>query len=316
MAGGARATLCTCAGAGRAAAASSAGGGISGASPDDLLAAAFGRCRRYDLAPPCCRRGDPTGDAPWNGRDRAPLLRVVWPEDPLCPRAGRGRSRLSRAWPDAREAGNCRADSHQGHRRLDGGNLPHVLDRPGGCIRGRGSCVAGGGADPLRTAGAAKGARLARACRRMVALACGCGTHSLGLLPRRETARRRNGVEFMTLTGPRAPARSGTVKSLVILLHGYGADGRDLFGLAEPLSPHLPDTVFLAPNAPERCRNNPAGYQWFPIPWLDNSDEEEMRHAFSRSAELLDAYITEAMQQEGVTAAQTALVGFSQGTMM
>jgi len=120
----------------------------------------------------------------------------------------------------------------------------------------------------------------------------------------------------MTLTGPRAPARSGTVKSLVILLHGYGADGRDLFGLAEPLSPHLPDTVFLAPNAPERCRNNPAGYQWFPIPWLDNSDEEEMQASFSRSAELLDAYITDAMQQEGVTAAQTALVGFSQGTMM
>lgn len=120
----------------------------------------------------------------------------------------------------------------------------------------------------------------------------------------------------MTLTGPRAPARSGTVKSLVILLHGYGADGRDLFGLAEPLSPHLPDTVFLAPNAPERCRNNPAGYQWFPIPWLDNSDEEEMQYSFARSAELLDNYITEAMQQEGVTAAQTALVGFSQGTMM
>lgn len=120
----------------------------------------------------------------------------------------------------------------------------------------------------------------------------------------------------MTLTGPRAPARSGTVKSLVILLHGYGADGNDLFGLAEPLSPHLPDTVFLAPNAPERCRNNPAGYQWFPIPWLDNSDEEAMRHSFLRSAELLDAYITEAMRQEGVTAAETALVGFSQGTMM
>lgn len=120
----------------------------------------------------------------------------------------------------------------------------------------------------------------------------------------------------MTLTGPRAPARSGETKSLVILLHGYGADGNDLFGLAEPLSPHLPDTVFLAPNAPERCRNNPAGYQWFPIPWLDDSDEEVMRHSFLRSSELLDQFITDAMEREGVTAANTALVGFSQGTMM
>jgi len=120
----------------------------------------------------------------------------------------------------------------------------------------------------------------------------------------------------MTLTGPRAPARSGTTRSLVILLHGYGADGNDLFGLAEPLSPHLPDTVFVAPNAPERCRNNPVGYQWFPIPWLDDSDEEAMRHSFVQSADLLDAYITETMRREGVAPAETALVGFSQGTMM
>lgn len=120
----------------------------------------------------------------------------------------------------------------------------------------------------------------------------------------------------MTLTGPRAPARSGTTKSLIILLHGYGADGNDLFGLAEPLSQHLPDSVFLAPNAPERCRNNPAGYQWFPIPWLDTSDEEEMRHSFFRSVGLLDSFITEAMRREGVAPAETALVGFSQGTMM
>ena len=119
-----------------------------------------------------------------------------------------------------------------------------------------------------------------------------------------------------TLTGPSAPARSGTTKSLVILLHGYGADGNDLFGLAEPLSQHLPDTAFRAPNAPERCRNNPMGYQWFPIPWLDGSSEAERDAGFHRSVGLLDDYITQAMREEGVDAAHTALVGFSQGTMM
>jgi len=118
------------------------------------------------------------------------------------------------------------------------------------------------------------------------------------------------------LTGPRAAARSGQTKSLVILLHGYGADGNDLFGLSGPLGQHLPDTAFRSPNAPERCRVNPMGRQWFSIPWLDGSPESEMVAGFRRSADILDRYITEAMAEEGVGPAQTALVGFSQGTMM
>ena len=118
------------------------------------------------------------------------------------------------------------------------------------------------------------------------------------------------------LTGPRAAASSGQTKSLVILLHGYGADGNDLFGLSGPLAQHMPDTAFRSPNAPERCRVNPMGHQWFPISWLDGSSEAEMAAGFRRSAVLLDQYITEAMAEEGVGPAQTALVGFSQGTMM
>ncbi|MEM1267920.1 MAG: phospholipase, partial [Pseudomonadota bacterium] len=60
----------------------------------------------------------------------------------------------------------------------------------------------------------------------------------------------------MNLTGPRVEARSGKATSLMVFVHGYGADGNDLIGLAEPLGPHLPDTAFLAPNAPDRCTNN------------------------------------------------------------
>jgi phospholipase/carboxylesterase len=119
-----------------------------------------------------------------------------------------------------------------------------------------------------------------------------------------------------TLSGPRAAARSGRTRSLVILLHGYGADGNDLFGLAAPLSEHLPDTAFRAPNAPERSRVNPLGYQWFPIPWLDGSTEAERDASFRRSVGLLDRYLTESIEEEGVPAGRTALVGFSQGTMM
>lgn len=112
------------------------------------------------------------------------------------------------------------------------------------------------------------------------------------------------------------PAASGTTKSLVIFLHGYGADGPDLLGLADPLSQHLPDTVFHAPNAPERSAANPMGYQWFAIPWMDGSSEEAANAGRLQAIEDLNAYIDDVMAAEGVTAAQTALVGFSQGTMM
>ena len=58
------------------------------------------------------------------------------------------------------------------------------------------------------------------------------------------------------------------------------------------------------------------GRQWFSISWLDGSPESEMAAGFRRSADILDCYITEAMAEEGVGPSQTALIGFSQGTMM
>ena len=74
----------------------------------------------------------------------------------------------------------------------------------------------------------------------------------------------------------KGPAKAGSV---VVFLHGYGADGADLLGLADPLAPHLPGTAFHAPDAPEPCANNPMGRQWFPIPWLDGSTEAQARAA-------------------------------------
>lgn len=116
-------------------------------------------------------------------------------------------------------------------------------------------------------------------------------------------------------TGRRAPA-SGTAKNAVVFLHGYGADGNDLLGLAEPLAPHLPDTVFLAPDAPERCPGNPFGWQWFPIPWIDGSSEAAAADGMARAAEDLNAWLDSTLEAEGLSPAQLALVGFSQGTMM
>ncbi len=114
----------------------------------------------------------------------------------------------------------------------------------------------------------------------------------------------------------RKAAKSGQGRSLVIFLHGYGADGADLLGLADPLAPHMPDTVFTAPNAPEPCANNPFGFQWFPIPWLDGSTQEAAAGGLVRSAADINAFIDARLAEEGLTPDRLAVVGFSQGTMM
>ena len=113
-------------------------------------------------------------------------------------------------------------------------------------------------------------------------------------------------------------ARKGPAKasSVVVFLHGYGADGADLLGLADPLAPYLPDTAFHAPNAPEPCVNNPMGYQWFPIPWLDGSTPDQARESMELSIADLNGFLDKVLADEGLGADRMVVVGFSQGTMM
>lgn len=118
------------------------------------------------------------------------------------------------------------------------------------------------------------------------------------------------------LKDQRREAANGKTTSVVVFLHGYGADGADLLGLADPLAPHLPGTVFRAPDAPDRCSGNPFGYQWFPIPGMDGSSVADSLAAFTRARADLNAYLDRVLVEEGVTPDVLALVGFSQGTMM
>ena len=118
------------------------------------------------------------------------------------------------------------------------------------------------------------------------------------------------------LQSDRVPAVSGETRSAVVFLHGYGANGADLLSLAQVLGEHLPDTMFLAPDAPEACAGAPMGYQWFPIPWIDGSSEEESRQGMWQAARDLDAFLTGLMVDEDLMPEQIALFGFSQGTMM
>ena len=108
----------------------------------------------------------------------------------------------------------------------------------------------------------------------------------------------------------------GRAKRMVVLLHGYGADGRDLIPLAEPLAGELPETLFVAPDAHRPCSVNAMGREWFPIPWIDGSAESDARAVANAAFGVLDEWLDQVLEAEGLAAADTAILGFSQGAMM
>jgi phospholipase/carboxylesterase len=117
-----------------------------------------------------------------------------------------------------------------------------------------------------------------------------------------------------TIDGPRMePASGEKANKLVILLHGYGADGNDLIGLAPYLARVLPDAYFVAPNAPEPCGMAPTGRQWFPI---DPTGSTDRLAGAESAAPILNQFIDDEMARLGLSEADTLLIGFSQGTMM
>jgi phospholipase/carboxylesterase len=116
------------------------------------------------------------------------------------------------------------------------------------------------------------------------------------------------------LEGPRhGPHVGGKPGHLVVLLHGYGADGNDLIGLAPVLAPLMPDVAFHAPNAPYPCDGNPTGYQWFAISRLD---PQFTLAGVRAAAPFIDAFLDDTLAQYGLDESKTTLIGFSQGTMM
>ena len=108
------------------------------------------------------------------------------------------------------------------------------------------------------------------------------------------------------------PASGGDPTSLVILLHGYGSNGQDLIGLAPYWTQDLPQTVFVAPDAPTPCDMG-FGYQWFSLQsWAPLS----LLAGAEKASAYLNGFIDELMEKYKLPAAKVALVGFSQGTMM
>lgn len=118
------------------------------------------------------------------------------------------------------------------------------------------------------------------------------------------------------LSGPMLTPRSGSQpRHAVVLLHGYGSDGADLIGLAPRWQDILPDALFVSPNAPEQCRVNAAGYQWFDIDY-DGDRLASRQLGVVQARPVLVGFLTDLWSQTGVTPQRTILVGFSQGAMM
>src|ERR1700747_2766909 len=109
------------------------------------------------------------------------------------------------------------------------------------------------------------------------------------------------------LTGrAQAPAAGGPPRQLVILLHGYGADGADLIGLAPFFARALPHDEFLAPNAPEPCDMG-FGFQWSPP---RTPEPSEIIRGIGHARPLLDAFIEAELAERSLGPESLALIGF------
>jgi len=110
-----------------------------------------------------------------------------------------------------------------------------------------------------------------------------------------------------------SPLSKNKPRQAIVLCHGYGGDGKDISVLAINWQRFLPDAIFLCPNAPEVCTDNPQGYQWFDM----TSEKEEMMFEKSLAAEeKLNTFLDQVVNNFQLESSNLALVGFSQGCMM
>ena len=109
------------------------------------------------------------------------------------------------------------------------------------------------------------------------------------------------------------PENNEPILNAIILLHGYGGDGKDISMLTLNWKRYLKNTVFLCPNGHENCEINPAGFQWFD---LSKDDEEYILKKSLEAESVIKNFIEEVKSKYKLTNANIVLCGFSQGCMM
>ena len=109
------------------------------------------------------------------------------------------------------------------------------------------------------------------------------------------------------------PEKNNDIKNAVILLHGYGGDGKDISLLTFNWKRFLKNTIFLCPNGHEICEINPSGYQWFD---LSRDDEEYILNKSINAESVINKFIEEVKTKYNLLNKNIILSGFSQGCMM
>ena len=109
------------------------------------------------------------------------------------------------------------------------------------------------------------------------------------------------------------PENNSEIKSAIVLLHGYGGDGKDISMMSLNWKRHLPNTIIICPNGHERCSINPSGYQWFD---LSNDDPNYILEEVKKAEKKLNKFISEIKNKFNLENNKICLSGFSQGCMM
>ena len=109
------------------------------------------------------------------------------------------------------------------------------------------------------------------------------------------------------------PEEGTEIKNAIVLLHGYGGDGKDISMLTLNWKRHLPNTIFICPNGHEKCAINPSGYQWFD---LTKEDPSYILEESIKSENVVKKFIEEVKTKYNLSNQQICLSGFSQGCMM
>jgi len=109
------------------------------------------------------------------------------------------------------------------------------------------------------------------------------------------------------------PLNKKKPKNAVILCHGYGGDGKDISILANYWKAHLPDTLFICPDAPEKCAASPTGFQWFDL--MDQTSDQILSKSLIAES-ILNKLIDEVKKNNNLSADKIIIGGFSQGCML
>ena len=109
------------------------------------------------------------------------------------------------------------------------------------------------------------------------------------------------------------PEKNKNIENAIVLLHGYGGDGKDISMLALNWKRHMPNTIFICPNGHEKCVINPTGFQWFD---LTKDDPSYILNESRKAEEKINKFLDEVKKEFNISNNQIILSGFSQGCMM